>query len=151
MTVKKGFGWCNFARLVVDADRYGGNEPSAFFNFSGEVTFNDGPGTDVFFSADDLFGPAEEPANTDCNDNGIPDSCDISGDLESDADADGIPDSCQESDSGGGGSSGGGCGIIPVSGPPSGMDLFEHYAGLLLLLILVPRLHRARKAQAIRA
>ena len=90
-------------------------------------------------------------SSADCNDNGIPDSCDISGDLESDADADGIPDSCQESDSGGGGSSGGGCGIIPVSGPPSGMDLFEHYAGLLLLLILVPRLHRARKAQAIRA
>ena len=90
-------------------------------------------------------------ASVDCNDNGVPDSCDISGDLESDADADGIPDSCQESDSSGGGSSGGGCGIIPVSGPPSGMDLFEHYAGLLLLLILVPRLHRARKTQSVRA
>jgi hypothetical protein len=84
----------------------------------------------------------------DCNDNGIPDSCDISGSFESDSDADGVPDSCQESDSDGG-SSGGGCGIIPVSGPPSGKDLFEHYAGLLLLLILIPRLNRAHRAQTL--
>ena len=86
-------------------------------------------------------------SSADCNDNGIPDSCDISGSLESDSDADGVPDSCQESDSGGD-SSGGGCGIIPVSGGPTGKDLFEHYAGLLLLLILLPRLSRARRTQA---
>ena len=88
-------------------------------------------------------------SSADCNDNGIPDSCDISGSLESDSDADGIPDSCQESDSGGG-SSGGGCGIISASGGPLGKDLFEHYAGLLLLLCLLPRLLRGRKAQTLR-
>jgi hypothetical protein len=82
----------------------------------------------------------------DCNDNGIPDSCDISEATESDSDEDGVPDSCQESDSDGG-SSGGGCGIIPVSGGPTGKDFFEHYAGLLLLLILIPRLNRAQRAQ----
>jgi hypothetical protein len=88
-------------------------------------------------------------SSADCNDNGVPDSCDISGSLESDSDADGVPDSCQESDSGGG-SSGGGCGIIPLSGGPTGKDLFEHYAGLLLLLCLLPRLLRDRKAQVLR-
>ena len=77
----------------------------------------------------DLNGIPDE-CDEDCNHNGVADACDIADGTEEDSNGNGIPDSCQSSNSDGGG----GCGVMPVSGPPTFTDFFEHYAPLLLLL-----------------
>ena len=52
------------------------------------------------WSASDFFGPkvlfnTSAPRIVDCNQNGIPDFCDLSSGAESDVDLDGVPDSCE--------------------------------------------------------
>ena len=70
----------------------------------------------------------------------MPDDCDIFSGDESDDNADGVPDTCQPNvwDL----NEGGGCGVIQSDGPPTWLDLFEHNAGFLLLLLLLPYLQR---------
>ena len=77
----------------------------------------------------------------DCNTNGIPDICDIASGTEDDANENGVPDSCQSSSSSGGG----GCGVMPASGPPLFTDFLEHYAPLLLLLAAGRFIQRRRR------